>query len=136
MIFHKQNIPAPCSDWISISFNEYNKLRLIGAPTELIQAFRAFLKGEGCLRSESWKEKARNAYEFRLNGSPWAISVSWSGIFKTPDMSTRSIMLKALKLLERYGWNLYGSVDQNTRVRNSRNVYGTMHSWYCMKKRD
>ncbi|KAF4626030.1 hypothetical protein G7Y89_g12131 [Cudoniella acicularis] len=122
MLFRKQQTPPPDSEWIAISFNQSDRLRLIGAPQDLRVDMQNLLRQMRLLQSEDWKDRRLNAYEFKIYGRPW---------FPTGEetMSTRLLLLKMLEVLENRGWSLYASVDQSN---GSENVSET-DSWYCVR---
>ena len=125
LIFRKQETPPPESDWIAISFNQTNRLRLVGANAQLISAFRTMLKGTRLYQEEGWKDKSRNAWEFKIQGSPWTASGE-------ERMVTRLLLLKMVETLERYGWSLYASVDQNEAHAGQGSK---TDSWFCVRKK-
>lgn len=127
MFFRKQQVPPPASDFIAISFNQSDRLRLIGAPTQLVQDMKSLLAGLGLLQTDlGWKDQGLRAWEFKLNGYPWRASGE-------ETMSTRYLLLKMLECLENHGWSLYGSVDQST---GSGDNSSETDSWYCVKDRN
>ena len=126
LMFRKQvEPPLAKSMWMAISFSHSDRLRLMGAGDDLIMALRGMLKVMGLLQDESWKDRARDAYEFKLYGSPW-----WPTGEST--MATRLLLLKMVEMLEKFGWSLYASVDQN----NGHTEFSETDSWYCVKDRD
>jgi hypothetical protein len=125
LIFRKQETPPPETDWIAISFNQSNRLRLIGANTQLICAFRTMLKGTKLFRGEGWKDKSRKTWEFKIQGSPWIASGE-------EKMVVKLLLLKLVETLERHGWSLYASVDQNAA---SMGPSGKTDSWFCKRKK-
>jgi len=125
LIFRKQETPPPESEWIAISFNQSNRLRLIGANAQLIGAFRTMLKGTRLLQGEGWKDKSRNTWEFKIQGAPWMASGE-------ERMVARLLLLKMVETLERYGWRLYASVDQNEAYVGQS---GKTDSWFCVRKK-
>jgi hypothetical protein len=129
MIFRKEAVPPPDSEWLAISFNQGDRLRLIGAPTELIYAFQTLLKSMNLWQEGFWKDQALNAWEFKLTGWPWKSN--------GPDVMTqRSLLLGMLETLETGGWSLYATVDQNNSNSGSgHNSTGT-DSWYCLRAVD
>ena len=64
LIFRKTVIPSPCS-FFAISFNEGDKLRLIGAPNDVINAVKRALGRQ--IQREDWKVQAV-AYQFKILG--------------------------------------------------------------------
>lgn len=127
IIFRKQVVPPPACEWIAISFNQGDRLRLIGAPMELLANFQALLKGMGLHQEGIWKDKARNAFEFKLHGWPWRPQGEEA-------MTTRLLLLRMLETLEVSGWSLYATVDQNNGHKNTSST-GT-DSWYCVRAED
>jgi hypothetical protein len=70
LIFQLGVPPAPTS-FFAVSFNEWDKLRLIGAPPELISAVQQTL-GASSIQSEEWVY-SRTAYQFKLYVSSFVI---------------------------------------------------------------
>jgi hypothetical protein len=129
MIFRKQVVPPPPSEWMAISFNQGDRLRLIGAPTELIVEFQVLLKAMGLWQEGAWKDRTLNAWEFKLNGWPFKSSGS-------ETMAPRLLLLRMLETLEMGGWSLYATIDQNNgRSGNNHAATGT-DSWYCQRAVD
>ncbi|KAE8441805.1 hypothetical protein EG329_004258 [Mollisiaceae sp. DMI_Dod_QoI] len=127
LFFRKQQVPPPVSDFISISFNMSDRLRLIGAPPKLVQAVKETLAGLGLLQQDlGWKDASLGAWEFKIKGYPWRASGE-------ETMTTRLLLLKMLECLESHGWSLYASVDQST---GSGEGSSETDSWYCVKDRN
>ena len=57
-------IPPPPTSFFAVSFNEWDKLRLIGAPPELISAVQQAL-GLNSIQREEWVYSGK-AYQFKL----------------------------------------------------------------------
>jgi hypothetical protein len=129
MIFRKQVVPPPESEWIAVSFNQGDRLRLIGAPTELIVSFQTLLKGMGLWKEGVWKDKSLNAFEFKINGWPWRPRGE-------ETMTTRLLLLRMLETLEISGWSLYANVDQNNGHHNKNSSSTGTDSWYCVRAMD
>ncbi|RDL29961.1 Uncharacterized protein BP5553_10588 [Venustampulla echinocandica] len=123
MIFRKQQHPPPDSDWISISFNMTDRMRLIGASQDLIADVRVLLQQMNLLQSESWKEQRLQAWEFKIHGRPWRA-------MGEETMTTRLLLLKLLETLEAKGWSLYASVDQSMAAGDH---VSETDSWYCVR---
>ncbi|TAQ86119.1 hypothetical protein B7494_g5551 [Chlorociboria aeruginascens] len=119
IMFRKQQSPPPSSEWIAISFNINDRMRLIGAPQDLIAAVRGLLQQMGLLQSEQWKEQKYNAWEFKINGYPWIATGE-------ATMSTRLLLLRMLEVLETKGWSLYASIDQSITSSDT-------ETWFCVK---
>lgn len=124
LMFRKQESAPPAAEWISISFNMSDRLRLIGADTELISAVRQLLQNMRLLQTDcGWKDQRLGAWEFKINGYPWRASGE-------ETMTTRLLLLRLLETLEQHGWSLYASVDQSTS--SGDNVSET-DSWFCVR---
>ncbi|PVH68059.1 hypothetical protein DL98DRAFT_522979 [Cadophora sp. DSE1049] len=137
LFFRKQQQAPPLSEWIAISFNKSDRLRLIGANTQLIAAFKDLLFQMRLLQTDcGWKDKSLGAWEFKINGCPWGrtaeetISPWWATGEET--LSTRALLMKMLECLEGFGWSLYASVNQNTNLSENHNDADT---WYCVKEK-
>jgi len=104
-----------------LSFNQYDLLRVIGAPKDLLLAVQLLLQSMNLLQSESWKDQRNNAFEFKLHGNPWLAAGE-------ATMSTRMLLLRLVETLEASGWRLYASVDQSESSDGE-----TADSWYCVK---
>ncbi|RFU27359.1 hypothetical protein B7463_g8987, partial [Scytalidium lignicola] len=123
LLFRKQQSPPPPADWISISFSELDRLRLIGADATLIAAFKTMLTSMNLFQDEAWKDKAKNAFEFKIRGFPWLATGE-------ETMRTRLLVLKMLETLEENGWSLYASIDQNEGSDSSSEA----DSWFCVRE--
>ncbi|KAH8586455.1 hypothetical protein B0O99DRAFT_644396 [Bisporella sp. PMI_857] len=122
LIFRKQQTPPPPSEWISVSFHRMDRLRLTGATPQLTNMFREVLQSMRRLQSEEWKDRALNAYEFKIVGYPWSANGE-------ETMVTRMLILKMLDTLERDGWSLYASIDQNVSAEDTSEA----DCWYCVR---
>ena len=69
-IFCQQQTVLPECDWISVTLSGLNGLRLVGASTELIVAFRNLLNSMDILQDERWLEEENNAWEFKMKKRP------------------------------------------------------------------
>ena len=123
MIFRKQRLPPPESQWISISFNQSDRLRLIGADADLIAAFGELLRNMNLLKEEFWKERQSNAWEFKLHGYPWYARGEES-------VKTRLLGLRMIETLENHGWSLYSSLDQSD---GQGETTSDADSWFCVR---
>jgi hypothetical protein len=123
LFFRKQQQAPPPSNWISISFNQVDRLRLIGADPTLTEEMKNTLSGLNLLQEDrGWKDQALGAREFKIRGHPWAATGE-------ATMTTRLLLLKMLECLEANGWSLYASVDQSTGSKDTSET----DSWYCVK---
>jgi hypothetical protein len=123
LMFRKQQFPPPDSEWVAISFNQYDRMRLIGADEELIKAVRQLLQGMRLLQEEFWKDQRLGAKEFKINGYPWRANGE-------ETMSTRLLLLSMLEVFDTHGLSLYASIDQSQG-----HGEGTSEtdSWYCVR---
>jgi hypothetical protein len=123
LFFRKQQSPPPESEWISISFNQFDRLRLIGANAELISAMKQVLASMNLLQEDrGWKDKELIAWEFKIRGNPWCAT----GV---ETMTTRLLLMRILECLESHGWSLYASIDQNTGGQHT----SECDSWFCVR---
>lgn len=129
LIFRRQNGgPPPPASWMAVSFKQGDKLRLLGAPADLVSALARLFAGMRMLQNQSVKDAARDHHEFKLHGYPWAASGE-------ETMHTRVLLLKMVEVLEMHGWSLYASIDQNNGPAGDSN-YSETDSWYCVKSSD
>ncbi|OAA59330.1 hypothetical protein ISF_06265 [Cordyceps fumosorosea ARSEF 2679] len=129
LIFRRQGGgPPPPASWMAISFKQGDKIRLLGASSELIAALRALLTGMRLLQAQAVKDAARSQYEFKLYGHPWHASGE-------ETMVARLLILRFVEILERHGWSLYASIDQNSGPSGD-SSYSETDCWYCVKSSD
>jgi len=121
LIFRLSSIPPPC-EWLSISFNRGDLLRLIEAPEDLSRQFGQMIGG--MLQKEGWKQPG--AYEFKLRGYPWFANGA-------ETVSTRMLILNMMSILESNGFILYGSIDHSTGTRSGDSHTSETDSWYCRR---
>ncbi|CAF4489893.1 unnamed protein product [Rotaria sp. Silwood2] len=95
-------IPQPETSFFAISFNDYDKLRLICVPHELIPLVQQTL-GKTMIQQETWRDGGR-VYQFKLHGQPWI------GHGKEAIISQLKL-LSLLDCLTKFGWKLYASID-------------------------
>ncbi|OBT98721.1 hypothetical protein VE01_03403 [Pseudogymnoascus verrucosus] len=123
IVFRQQQAPPPPAEWIAISFNQSDRLRLIGADEMLKAAVREVLVGMRLLQEEAWKDRALGAWEFKIHGRPWVASGEQT-------MSTRLLLLRLLECLEKHGLSLYASIDQS---QGQGEGTSETDSWYCVR---
>jgi len=123
LIFRNQGKPPPKADWLAISFNQRNRLRLIGVDEELISAFKLLMKNMRLWDKDGWKEEHSNTFEMRLHDHPW-----WPVDEDTVTM--RALLLKMMETLEHHGWTVYSSLDQSNGHGPASRESDT---WYCMR---
>ncbi|KAK2932015.1 hypothetical protein FoTM2_006472 [Fusarium oxysporum f. sp. vasinfectum] len=99
LIFRKQDpIPPPC-DWICISFDNSDKLKIVDSPPKdltdaILQKF-----GRDVRRSEITSDRVK----MHLANMPWNPS-------GTDTVTTRIILLKLIETLERCGFTIYATI--------------------------
>ncbi|KAM0201556.1 hypothetical protein ACHAPA_010057 [Fusarium lateritium] len=99
LIFRKQDpVPPPC-DWLCVSFDNSDKLKIVGGPPQdLTSAVLQLFKGE-IRRREVTPERLK----IHLAGLPWSPS-------GTDTVKTRIMLLRLIETLERYGFTIYATV--------------------------
>ncbi|KAH8901034.1 hypothetical protein GQ53DRAFT_835005 [Thozetella sp. PMI_491] len=96
---HQAPVPPECH-WLSISFDSWSKLKVIGAPSaELAQAL---VQTFGGAVSES--ELANGRLKIKFHGTPWLAS----GV---ETVTSRLMLLGMLQTLEAFGYTVYTSID-------------------------
>ncbi|KAE9371070.1 hypothetical protein N431DRAFT_376444 [Stipitochalara longipes BDJ] len=123
-IFRQQQTSPPECDWISITRHRVDRLRLVGASTELIASFRDMLKNMELLQDECWLEKENDAWEFKMKGRPW--------VFQGENMVKGCLLLlKIVDTLEMHGWNIY--LDTRLHMPTQSGVFTISNGWFCKK---
>jgi hypothetical protein len=100
LVYRLGDIPTPCN-FMAVSFNEGDRLRLVKAPNDVINAVKNVWGGN--IQRESWKLE-NVAWEFKLTGSPW-----WSN--GDESLSVTILLLNMLDAMHALGWELHASVD-------------------------
>ncbi|CAF3029619.1 unnamed protein product [Rotaria sp. Silwood2] len=96
--------PQPATSFFAVSFNEGDKLRLIGAPHELIRAVQQTI-GIDEIQREEWVY-SQAAYQFKLRGYPWVGNGDEA-------VTSRMKLLALLDCFTSFGWQLHGSIDMS-----------------------
>ncbi|KZV92012.1 hypothetical protein EXIGLDRAFT_718798 [Exidia glandulosa HHB12029] len=124
LFFRSATIPSPCT-FFAASFNEGDKLRLINAPPNVINAVKQILGG--AIQREEWKVP-NVAYQFKMHGYPWYANGS-------DTVTTRVLLLNILDALAAYGWELHATVDMSTGSggSESRSAGQDTDSWFLKK---
>jgi hypothetical protein len=125
-VFKKQETLPPPVTWLCIFFAGRDKLRLTGAPSEVVAAFREILRAYGPLQSEAWKDQSLDVYEFKLRGFPW---------YGSGDelINVRVMVLHFVAVLETLGWSSYAHICLDLSADSSR---GKVDTWYYVKPND
>ncbi|CAF0859540.1 unnamed protein product [Rotaria sp. Silwood1] len=95
-------VPQPETSFFAISFNDYDKLRLICVPHELIPLVQQTL-GKAMIQREAWCDGGK-VYQFKLHGNPWIGH-------KKEAIISRIKLLSLLDCFNTFGWKLYASID-------------------------
>ncbi|CAF0781579.1 unnamed protein product [Rotaria sp. Silwood1] len=97
-------IPPPSTSFFAVSLNEWDKLRLIGAPNELIRAAQQTI-GKDEIQREEWIY-SETAYQFKLIGYPWEADGDEA-------VTSRIKLLALLDCFTSFGWQLHASIDMS-----------------------
>lgn len=122
LVFRHQD-PAPARrDWMSISFARGDKIHLIDAPPE----FTSSLFNELHPIIHKSKQILPGVHEFQMGVSLW-----WAT--GTDTMKAREVVLQMMEVLERHGFTIYASIDQDTRHSDTSSE---TDSWTCCRPSD
>lgn len=103
LIFRYQNPAPPPCDWLSISFDWTDKMKIVDAPPgDLAEALIAEFKAKYRLKSH---ELEGGRLKLKFHGQPWQASGE-------ETVMSRMLLLSLLGILERFGYSLYASIDQ------------------------
>ncbi|KAM3447320.1 hypothetical protein MY3296_008847 [Beauveria thailandica] len=128
LIFRRGGPLLPPVSWMAVSFKQGDKMRLLGAPPGLVAAVGDVLASMRLLQARTEKDAAMGQYEFKLYGYPWSATGE-------ETMRTRLLVLRLVEVLERHGWSLYASIDQNSGPSGD-SSYSETDCWYCVKSSD
>ncbi|CAF0781545.1 unnamed protein product [Rotaria sp. Silwood1] len=103
LIFQLGISPTSTSFFV-VLFNEVDKLRLIGAPYELVHAVKQTI-GADEIQREEWIYLVI-AYQFKLRGYPWVNNGDEAG-------TCRMKLLALLDCFTSFGWQLHASIDMS-----------------------
>ena len=99
LLFRRQSPPPPPWDWLVVSFDRGNKLKVVGFPPPELAAALVECFGIRVRRHEITASRLK----IKFRGYPWEPH-------GTNTVDTRVIVLKLLETLEAFGFTLYGSV--------------------------
>ncbi|KAK2787550.1 hypothetical protein FQN53_004999 [Emmonsiellopsis sp. PD_33] len=119
LLFRHQQPPPPPCNWLCISFNRADILRLFDAPQDVCQALVLAL-GRKVQRSYT----QGSAFEIKFNGYPWKAN-------GTETVETRAILLTLLNTLEQFGFSLYGSIQQDSKQGEE---HVAVDTWFCNRQ--
>lgn len=122
MIFRYQD-PAPTPrDWICISFSKMDRLRVMDAPPDMLDAI---YEGIRDVTQEKMTHSMPNVWEVKLRGFPWEATVNQQTI-----MDARRLLLRLCAILEAHGFTVYASIDQKRNANPDRSETDT---WHCCR---
>ncbi|TKA70579.1 hypothetical protein B0A49_04389 [Cryomyces minteri] len=119
-----QPAPPPC-DWIGIAFSHADRLRVVFADGQLLQALRAVLGR----RVQESRRISGLTHEFKLHGYPWRANGG-------ETMAVRVMLLELLDCLEVQGFSLYASIDQKTGPASSNDNGSEADTWYLCRAKN
>ncbi|KAI3391374.1 hypothetical protein diail_7460 [Diaporthe ilicicola] len=103
LLFRYQNQPPPPCDWLSISFDWTDKMKIVDAPPgDLTEAIVAEFRANYRLKSH---ELEGGRLKLKFHGQPWQAQGE-------DTVRSRMMLLSLLGILERFGYSLYASIDQ------------------------
>lgn len=108
LVFRKQVPPPPPYDWIAVSFDHYNKLKIVGKiPKELVSDLLTTFSGQ--MKRQEIDDKR---VKLIFNDSHWYPHGK-------ATVDTRLLLLTLIETLERSGFTVYASIDQTTDVQST-----------------
>ncbi|CAF1102777.1 unnamed protein product [Rotaria sordida] len=123
LLIFRAGIPPQPTSFFAVSFNERNKLRLIGAPYKVISAVQETI-GTSRIQYEDWIY-SETAYQFKLYvtllflfSDPHKFVTCRCGYPWTADgyetVTSRMIILDLLDCFTSLGWQLHASINMST----------------------
>lgn len=100
-VFRRQDPPLPPCDWLTVSFEWLDRLRILGAPSSDLAA-AVVMSLQPAMTSH---QLTAEFFEAKFSGSPWM-----PGGEETVKL--RIILLRLLEVLEGFGFTLYAGVNQ------------------------
>jgi len=101
LIFRYQSPPPPPCEWLSISFDRSDRLRISDPPSSDLAATVVSAFGQ----TVSKEERKPGYFEIKFHGYPWYPSGE-------ETVKTRMMVVRLLEVLESFGYTLYASIDQ------------------------
>ncbi|POS74626.1 hypothetical protein DHEL01_v206979 [Diaporthe helianthi] len=103
LVFRYENPPPPACDWLSISFDRTDKMKIVDAPPgDLAEALIAEFKANYRLKSHELQD---GRLKLKFHGNRWQASGEES-------VMSRMLLLSLVGILENFGYSVYASVDQ------------------------
>ncbi|KAG8358070.1 hypothetical protein FVEN_g4015 [Fusarium venenatum] len=120
LIFRKQDpVPPPC-DWICVSFDNSDKLKIVDSPPKDLTD--AILKTFG--RDVRRREITPERFKIHIGIQPWEPS-------GTDTVTTRLLLLKLVETLERCGFTVYATIGSK-----GENEEGAADLLVCQRAKD
>lgn len=102
LIFRKQHPPPPPCDWLAISFDRGDKLKIVDQPPADL--------GEALIASFGKRvanvERENNRFKIKFHGYPWSPSGE-------ETVNTRLMVLNMVAVFEKFGFTFYASIDHH-----------------------
>ena len=128
LMFQRSSIP-PCQI-LCLSMCSADKLRLIGAPQNVVDVFRDIVTNKWCFgasRETTYDDKGYG-YELKLNENPWKF-----GVIGHDGAHARTLLMFLLRAFAQLGWRILLSADVSARydTDDDDNEYPyDVHSWW------
>ncbi|KAL1874874.1 hypothetical protein Daus18300_003415 [Diaporthe australafricana] len=103
LVFRYQDPHPPRCDWLSISFDCADKMKIVDAPPgDLTEAIVAEFQANHRLKSH---ELENDRLKLKFHGRPWQAQGE-------ECVGTKMLLLSMLEILEQFGYSLYASINQ------------------------
>jgi hypothetical protein len=132
--------PKGAEEWMSIAFQNPNRLRLIYPSKEFVIAATNLLKEKGAYHGEIKSFSGQKGLELKLYGGyAWKpYKLIWVlDFFGVPRKSlkvtgSRFLIMDLMKLLDDHGWRLYASSDMTEMEHDAWNPLA--RTWHCVRE--
>lgn len=116
---HQTPAPAKC-EWMSIDFARGDRIRIMDAPQSVLDAVNTQLQPA---IQEHVRPKVIGMWELKLHGYPWRAVGG-------ETMNARRTLLQLFMVLERFGFTVYASIDQESTTQDNSSEADT---WHCLR---
>jgi hypothetical protein len=132
--------PKGTEQWMSIAFQNPNRLRLIYPPKEFVIAATNLLKEKGAYRGEIKSFSGPRGLELKLYGGYawkpykliWVLDFFGVRRKRQEITASRFLIMDLMKLLEDHGWRLYASSDMTEMEHEAWNPWA--RTWHCVRE--
>ncbi|KAH6669708.1 hypothetical protein F5X68DRAFT_265170 [Plectosphaerella plurivora] len=100
LVLRWQNPPPPPCDWLCVSFDSSDKLKIVGNPPKALSQALIAMYGSSIQRHEVTPQRLK----IKFNGMPWRPN-------GTDTVTTRKMLLQLIKKLEEFGYTIYSAMD-------------------------